>query len=71
MFRGPTFVVEEVKSFGDVPDHTAGLQLIKVLTVLDVSQNGACMGKEESFQEQREESFQEQRAFRETPNSFM
>lgn len=36
----PTLCVEEVKSLGNVPDNLTGLQLIKVLSVLDVCKNG-------------------------------
>lgn len=39
--KEPTFGVKEVECFGNVPDHPAGPQLVKVLPVLDVSQDGA------------------------------
>lgn len=36
----PTLCVKEVESLGDVPDNLTGLQLIKVLSVLDVCKDG-------------------------------
>lgn len=45
----PTFSVEEVQSLGNVSDHLTGLQLIKVLPVLDVSKNGAWRKRRQSL----------------------
>lgn len=37
----PTLGMQEMKSLSNVPDNLTGLQLIKVLSVLDMCENGA------------------------------
>lgn len=39
--------MQEVERLRDVPDNLAGLQLVKVLPILDVREDGACVGREE------------------------
>lgn len=43
-----TFVVQKVKGAGDILHHHAGLQLIEVAPPMDVGQDGACGGREQS-----------------------
>lgn len=47
--QAPTLCVQEVERLRDVPDNLAGLQLVKVLPVLDVCEDGACVGRQEKY----------------------